>query len=301
MPPFVHHPHYRASLDASHSFPINKFERLAHILIEEDLVGPEGFHSPEPASEAELCAAHDATYVRQVLDFALPKEAVRRIGLPMTEEIVRRARAACGGTLLAARLALKHGVACNTAGGSHHAGPAFGAGYCLFNDVAIASQTLLKEGAVSQILVVDLDVHQGDGTALIFEHEPRVFTFSMHAEKNFPARKAASDLDIGLDDGLADEGYLAILEETLPGLLQRVDPDLVFYIAGVDPHAEDRLGRLKLTDEGLLARDLYVIEQCLSRRTPVVGVLGGGYDRDTDRIAHRHATLHRAAHAAVRA
>jgi acetoin utilization deacetylase AcuC-like enzyme len=299
MPPLVHHPHYRASLDAGHSFPINKFERLADILTEEGLVGPEGFRRPEPASEAMLCAAHDPAYVRQVLDFALPKEAVRRIGLPMTEEIVRRARAACGGTLLAARLALQHGVACNTAGGSHHAGPDFGAGYCIFNDVAIAAQALLKEGAVSQILVVDLDVHQGDGTALIFRDEPRVFTFSMHAEKNFPARKAVSDLDIGLEDGLADEGYLAILKATLPGLLERVKPDLVFYIAGVDPHAEDRLGRLKLTDAGLLARDFYVIEQGLGRGTSVVGVLGGGYDRDTDRIARRHATLHRAAHLAT--
>jgi acetoin utilization deacetylase AcuC-like enzyme len=299
MPPLVHHPHYRAALPvfegaADHALPINKFHRLAEILTAEGLA-PEGFHTPEPASETLLCGAHDPAYVRRVLDFALPPEMQRRIGLPMTEEIVRRARAVCGGTLLAARLALAHGIACNTAGGSHHAGPDFGAGYCIFNDVAIAAQALLTEGAVRQILVVDLDVHQGDGTALIFQDERRVFTFSMHAEKNFPARKAKSDLDIGLDDKLQDAVYLAILQEHLPALLDRLKPDLVFYVAGVDPHQDDRLGRLCLSDEGLTARDRYVIETCRGRGAPIVGVLGGGYDRDIDRIAHRHATLHRAA------
>ena len=295
MAPLVHHPHYRAALAADHTLPINKFQRLAEILTAEGLA-PNGFHTPEPASEAMICAAHDPAYVRQVLGFALPKEMQRRIGLPMTEEIVRRSRAVCGGTLLAARLALEHGVACNTAGGSHHAGPDFGSGYCIFNDVAIAAKALLAEDAVGQILVVDLDVHQGDGTALIFADEPRVFTFSMHAEKNFPARKAVSDLDIGLDDKLEDDAYLAILRERLPQLLDRVQPDLVFYVAGVDPHRDDRLGRLSLSDEGLTARDRFVIESCVLRETPVTGVLGGGYDRDIDRIAHRHATLHRAAH-----
>ena len=203
-----------------------------------------------------------------------------------------RRHAPRGAAGLAARPRLQHG------GGEPPCGPDYGSGYCIFNDVAIAARALLNEGAVSQILVVDLDVHQGDGTAFIFKDEPRVFTFSMHAQKNFPARKAVSDLDIGLEDGLGDEGYLAILRETLPGLIDRVRPDLVFYVAGVDPHADDRLGRLKLSDEGLLERDLYVIETCLERRTPIAGVLGGGYDRDVDRIAHRHATLHRAAVAA---
>jgi acetoin utilization deacetylase AcuC-like enzyme len=303
MPPLVHHPHYRAALPVfegvgDHAVTVNKFHRLAEILMAEGLA-PEGFHTPEPATEAQIEAAHDPAYVRQVLDFDLPKYMQRRIGLPMTEEIVRRARAVCGGTLLAARLALEHGVACNTAGGSHHAGPDFGSGYCIFNDVAIAAKALLAEGAVRQILVVDLDVHQGDGTALIFEGDPRVFTFSMHAEKNFPARKAVSDLDVGLDDGLGDEAYLAILRAHLPGLLERVKPELVFYVAGVDPHRDDRLGRLALTDEGLAARDLYVLQTCVAHETSVTGVLGGGYDRDIDRIAHRHATLHRAAHRTV--
>ena len=296
MPLLVHHPHYRAALDDRHTLPINKFHRLAEILTAEGLAA-DGFHTPEPATEAQLCAVHDPAYVRAVLDFVLPHEMQRRIGLPMSEEIVRRTRAVCGGTLLAARLALEHGIACNTAGGSHHAGPDFGSGYCIFNDVAVAAQALFDEGAVDQMLVVDLDVHQGDGTALIFADEPRLSTFSMHAEKNFPARKAVSDLDIGLDDGLADAAYLAILRDTLPGLLDRIRPQLVFYVAGVDPHKDDRLGRLAISDAGLAARDAYVLETCRAHGAAVCGVLGGGYDRDVDRIAHRHATLHRAAQA----
>jgi acetoin utilization deacetylase AcuC-like enzyme len=244
-------------------------------------------------------AVHAPEYVRQVLDFTLPRDMQRRIGLPMTPEIVRRTRAVCGGTLLAARLALVHGVACNTAGGSHHAGPDFGSGYCIFNDVAIAARALIDEGAVRQILVIDLDVHQGDGTALIFAEEPRVFTFSMHADKNFPTRKAQSDLDIPLEDGVGDEAYLEILQNTLPDLVDQLRPDLAFYVAGVDPHKDDRLGRLSLTDAGLAKRDAFVLKTCLDRGAPLAGVLGGGYDRDTDRIANRHAVLHRAAQAAA--
>jgi len=299
MVPLVHHPHYRAALEDGHSFPINKFHRLAEILEAEGLVPPGGFHTPEPATEAELKRAHDPAYVDAVLAYALPREAARRIGLPMTDEFVRRSRAVCGGTLHAARLALQHGIACNTAGGSHHAGPDFGAGYCIFNDVAVAAKALLAEGAARRLLVVDLDVHQGDGTALIFAGDPSVFTFSMHAEKNFPARKAMSDLDVGLPDGLDDAGYMAELSARLPDLLDSVKPDLVFYLAGVDPHEGDRLGRLNLTDHGLFVRDLYVIEEVLKRRIPLAGVLAGGYDRDIDRIAGRHATLHRAANRAA--
>jgi acetoin utilization deacetylase AcuC-like enzyme len=300
MLPLVHHPHYHAALADNHALTINKFQRLAQILTAEGIVGPNGFHIPEPADEALLSAVHDADYVRQVLDLALPRDMQRRIGLPMSEEIVRRTRAVCGGTLLAARLALTHGIACNTAGGSHHAARDAGSGYCIFNDVAVASRALLNEEAVSQILVVDLDVHQGDGTALIFADEPRVFTFSMHAEKNFPTRKAISDLDIPLEDGLEDDAYLTVLRAALPGLLNRVKPDLVFYVAGVDPHRDDRLGRLALSSDGLAERDAFVLESCVARGAPIAGVLGGGYDRDTNRIAGRHATLHRAAHKAAR-
>ncbi|MFZ0268026.1 histone deacetylase, partial [Caulobacter sp.] len=196
---------------------------------------------------------------------------------------------------------LAHGIACNTAGGSHHAQADTGAGFCVFNDVAVAARRLLAEGAVGKVLVVDLDVHQGDGTARIFEGDASVFTFSMHAEKNFPARKAVSDLDVDLPDGMGDEAYLETLSGILPDLLARTAPDLVFFNAGVDPHADDKLGRLSLSDEGLARREAYVLSSCLERGIPVAGVIGGGYDADIDRLAHRHALLHRAAREALKA
>jgi acetoin utilization deacetylase AcuC-like enzyme len=293
LPPIVHHPAYTAEIPSDHRFPMGKYAELARTLLDEGLA-PQGFAIPEPASFEQLAAVHDPVYVRQTFDCTVPKDVERRIGLPITPSVVRRARAATGGTLLAARLALKFGLACNTAGGSHHAGPDGGAGFCTFNDVAVASRALLGEGAVSQILVVDLDVHQGDGTAFIFEHEPRVFTFSMHGEKNYPVRRGPSDLDIELPDGTTDGPYMVQLTEVLPRLVERVQPDLVFYVAGVDPHVDDRLGRLSLTDAGLSARDHYVLEVCRAA-APTVGVIGGGYDRDVTALANRHANLHRAA------
>ena len=234
-------------------------------------------------------------YVRGVIELSLPADVVRRIGMPNTDSVAIRARAATGGTLLAARLALEGGIACNTAGGSHHACAESGAGFCVFNDVAVAARRLLAEGRIGQALVVDLDVHQGDGTARIFENDPSVFTFSMHAEKNFPHRKAVSDLDVELADATGDAEYLAKLADVLPALLSSVRPDIVFFNAGVDPHADDKLGRLSLTDAGLERREAYVLGACLDREIPVVGVIGGGYDADIDRLAARHAILHRTA------
>lgn len=293
FPPIVYHPAYSAPLPPGHRFPMQKYARLAQVLEAEGLIGPEGLHIPEPASRAMLCAVHDPEYVRQVLDAAVPPAAERVIGMPVTREVAARARAAVGGTLLAARLALRHGLASNTAGGSHHAGPRGGAGFCVFNDIGVVARAMIDGGELGQALVVDLDVHQGDGTAFIFEAEPRVFTFSMHGAKNYPTRRGPSDLDIDLPDGTGDDAYLAELRAILPGLLDHVRPDLIFYIAGVDPHQNDRLGRLALTDQGLLARDTYVLETCLAF-APVVGVIGGGYD-EIDPLANRHANLHRAA------
>lgn len=300
MLPLVHHPHYRAELRENHPLPINKFGLLAELLQSEGLVGPEGFHTPVPLSGEELKRVHDPDYVDAVLEFRLPREQERRIGLPLTPEVVRRAQAVCAGTVLAGRLALEHGVACNTAGGSHHAARAEGSGYCIFNDVALAAEAVLRSGEARRILVVDLDVHQGDGTALIFSGDPRVFTFSMHAAKNFPVRKAVSDCDVALGDGLGDEAYLLELRRVLPGVLEQVRPELVFYVAGVDPHADDRLGRLQLSDAGLFERDLFVIDSARTAGACVAGVLGGGYDRDVPRLARRHAILHRAAAAVAR-
>jgi acetoin utilization deacetylase AcuC-like enzyme len=278
---------------------MDKFARLAAVLDAEGVAGPAGFVRPEPIDLDSLLLVHDEVYVRGVIDLTLPADVARRVGLPNTESVARRAQAAVGGTLAAARLALEHGVACNTAGGSHHAQADTGAGFCVFNDVAVAARRLLAEGKVGQVLVVDLDVHQGDGTARIFEGDPSVFTFSMHAEKNFPARKALSDLDVDLPDGMGDGAYLQKLEEILPGLLARVAPDLVFFNAGVDPHVDDKLGRLSLSDEGLARREAFVLGSCLERGIPVAGVIGGGYDADIDRLARRHALLHRAAREAL--
>lgn len=294
LPPVVYHPAYSAPMPPGHRFPMHKYARLAQVLEEEGLIGPEGLHIPEPASFEMLAAVHDPAYVRQVLDAAVPPNVERIIGMPVTRGVSDRAQAAVGGTLLAARLALRHGLACNTAGGSHHAGPKGGAGFCVFNDIGVVARAMIDASEIRQALVVDLDVHQGDGTAFIFEHEPRVFTFSMHGAKNYPVRRGPSDLDIDLPDGTGDQAYLAELRAALPPLLQPVEPDLIFYIAGVDPHESDRLGRLALTEKGLAARDAYVLETCLPV-APVVGVIGGGYDNDIDRLARRHAILHRAA------
>lgn len=293
MLPVVHHPAYRAEMPAGHRFPMDKFARLADLLLADGVV--DRFHTPEPISWERVTAVHDPAYARMIFDGAAPREVERRIGLPITPSVGARSRAATGGTLLTARLALEHGLACNTAGGSHHAAAGYGSGFCTFNDVAVASRALLDEGAVGQVLVVDLDVHQGDGTAFIFEHEPRVFTWSVHGAKNFPARRAAGDLDIDLPDGTEDAAYLAVVAEHLPRLLDAVRPDLVFYNAGVDPHRDDKLGRLALSDAGLAARDRYVLETVRGAGVPLAGVIGGGYGADIAALARRHSTLHREA------
>jgi acetoin utilization deacetylase AcuC-like enzyme len=220
---------------------------------------------------------------------------MRRIGLPWSARLVHRTCVAVGGTLLTARLALEHGIACNTAGGTHHAFAAYGSGYCIFNDLAVAGRVLQQESVVRRVLVIDLDVHQGDGTASIFSGEPTVFTFSMHCGDNFPFRKQQSDLDIDLDVGMSDDEYLRVLGKVLPDLLSEVKPDLVFYDAGVDPHKDDLLGKLALTDEGLYRRDRLVLQHCMRGGYPVACVIGGGYAKNIDRLAARHTTVFAAA------
>jgi acetoin utilization deacetylase AcuC-like enzyme len=256
---------------------------------------PHGFVTPERIARADLIRAHTPAYVDAVLGRTLDPAAVRRIGFSLTERVVLRAQLATAGTLLAARLALQGGLACNSAGGSHHARADQGAGFCVFNDVAVAASVLLAEDLVRQILVVDLDVHHGDGTALIFQGEPHIFTFSMHCDDNWPLEKPPSDLDVALPKGTGDAGYLAALDDCLPALLDQVRPDLVFYIAGVDPHQDDRLGKLALTDQGLMARERRVIEAVRRRAIPLVTVLGGGYGQDVDAVARRHSLVFHAA------
>ena len=293
--PIVHNPSYNAELPTGHRFPMGKFRRLAEVLMEDGLVGPGGFHVPAEASASWIALAHDRTYVDQVFSAQVPQKVAREIGFPMTPEVARRARCASAGTALTARLALEHGIACNTAGGSHHARSRHGAGFCVFNDVAVAIRLLQADGLVERALVIDCDVHQGDGTAEIFTADPAVFTFSMHGEKNYPVRKVPSDLDIGLADDTGDDEYLETLQAALPGVVDNHRPDIVFYNAGVDPHREDRLGRLALSDEGLARRDRTVIGMLRDRDLPLACVIGGGYSDDIDTLARRHAGLHRTA------
>lgn len=298
--PVVFHPAYAPALPAGHRFPMAKFAALAEVLVADGIVSPGAFHTPVPAGRDALLTVHDAAYVDAVLGARVDPAIARRIGLPVTPEVALRAQAATGGTLLTARLALAHGLACNTAGGSHHAGPWGGAGFCVFNDVAAAAAVLLAEGAVGRVLVIDCDVHQGDGTAALFADDPRVVTFSIHCAQNFPVRKQRSDLDIALDRGTGDAAYLAALDRALPALLDPA-PDLVFYNAGVDPHRDDALGLLALSDAGLAARDAAVIGAVRARGIPLAGVIGGGYAPDVAILARRHAILHRTAAAYAQA
>ena len=293
--PVVFHPDYTVPLPPGHRFPMGKFGRIRDVLLEDGVIPPASLVEPVPASRGWLTLAHHGSYVDAVLTLALDRRAQRRIGLPLSDALVRRARAAVGGTVLAGRLALEHGLACNTAGGSHHAFADHGAGFCLFNDVAVAIRVLRREGLIGRALVVDLDVHQGDGTAAIFRAEPETFTFSLHCEANYPPAKEAGNLDIGVPPGTGDAVYHSVLATHLPGLVARHRPDIVFYNAGVDPHAEDKLGRLALGDAGLARRDRTVIETCRVAEVPVACVVGGGYADDLDRLARRHTSVHRAA------
>jgi acetoin utilization deacetylase AcuC-like enzyme len=246
-------------------------------------------HAPEPMPAAWIAAVHDPDYVDQVLSASVPPQKERRIGYAVTPAIALRSRLTVGGTFLAARLALLHGYAANIAGGSHHALPDTGAGYCVLNDLAIAANRLIAEGDADRILILDLDVHQGDGTAVLTAGRDDIFTLSLHAERNFPVRKARSSLDMPLPDGIEDEAYLDILARTLPGVLDSFRPDLILYQAGVDPHRDDRLGRLGLTSEGLVMRDRLVMGEAIRRAIPLASTLGGGYGADMHQIAGRHA------------
>jgi acetoin utilization deacetylase AcuC-like enzyme len=287
--PIVIHPDYDAGFSAGHRFPMGKYKALALRLERLGLLRGPACVQAQPAPREALSRGHDGEYVEQVMSWRVPERIEREIGFPVGERVARRALLAAGGTMAAARLALERGIACNAAGGSHHARRAHGAGFCTFNDVAVAALDLLAERPALRLLVVDLDVHQGDGTADILAGEDRIFTFSMHAEKNYPVRKIASSLDIGLPDGVGDDAYLQMLSETLPRLGYSFD--LVFYNAGVDPHRDDRLGRLALSDAGLRQRERLVLSHFRARGVAVCGVIGGGYSSDVDALAARHAIL----------
>ena len=283
----VHHPGYVAPGAPGTGMLFDKYG-LVMMALDEAGAAYEVYR-PDPIPRLWLDAVHDPGYVDEVLACAVPIEKERRIGFPVTERVARRAVLSPGGTWLAARLALRHGYAANGAGGSHHALHDTGAGYCVFNDLAVAAHRLIEERTVARILIVDLDVHQGDGTAALTAGRHDIITFSIHGEKNFPARKARSSLDVALPDGAGDEAYMAALTRHLPALMDDVRPDLLLYQAGVDPHAEDRLGRLALSDAGLDQRDRFVMRMARARRLPLASVLGGGYGIDRMAVARRHA------------
>ena len=285
----VNHEDYFAKIADDHKFPINKFGELANYLIKKNIV--KKFHKPYPCSEDTLKRAHSESYIKNVKNKTLDKNFIKRIGFPLIDSVVQRSLVATGGTVLASKLAINYGIACNTAGGSHHANFEGGAGYCIFNDVAVAAKYLLDKGLAGKILIVDLDVHQGNGNADIFKNNRSVFTFSMHSKTNYPAKKSNSDLDVELDDNLEDAQYIKLLKFYLNQLNQE-NFDYVFYIAGVDIHFNDRLGKLKISDEGIKKRDEFVTENFFSRGIPLCGVLGGGYNKDFDKLVELHSILH---------
>lgn len=280
----VHHPDYVASAPPRSTYQWNKNGLIR------DLLRAEGdaieWHVPEPMPRKWIETVHDPDYVAEVIEARVPREKERRIGFTVTPEVARRAVVVPGGTYLAAKLAITHGYAANTAGGSHHALATTGAGFCVLNDLAIAAVRLAEEGR--RVLIVDCDVHQGDGTAALMAGRHDVATYSIHAEKNFPVRKARSTLDVGLADGTGDEAYLATLAETLLPLVDDFVPDLVLYQAGVDPWEGDRLGRLKLTRGGLQRRDRWIAGMFRNRAIPLASVVGGGYGEDALEVAERH-------------
>jgi len=283
----VHHPGYVAPSVPGSAHQFDKYRLVMDALAESGV--PHRVHTPEPMPRSWLEAVHDPAYVAEVLACAVPAAKEKRIGFPIDVARAARAQLSPGGTWAAARLALEHGLACNAAGGSHHALHDTGAGYCVFNDLVIAANRLVAEGDAARILILDLDVHQGDGTARLTEGRTDIVTVSIHATRNFPADKARSTIDLGLADGTGDAVYLAALADLLPAALDRFRPDLVLYQAGVDPHRDDRLGRLALTDEGLVARDRYVGRTVRAAGVPIASALGGGYDRDRQALAARHA------------
>ncbi|WP_288985460.1 histone deacetylase [uncultured Pseudoalteromonas sp.] len=285
--PLVYHPNYSFSFDPKHRFVMNKFALLYQHVKTLGLAGSNIIEPPHGRVE-ELEIVHCENYIHDLWHNRLDEKAMRRIGLPWSQALMNRTFTAPLGTLQTARLALKNGLACHLAGGTHHAHSDFGSGFCMVNDLAFTAQTLIQNREVTNVLIFDLDVHQGDGTAAMLAHQPYAFTCSIHCEKNFPFRKSPSDLDIGLANNMQDAEYIGIVDDTLQFLLHELNPDLVLYDAGVDIWQEDGLGKLDISWQGIEKRDHIVLKRCLANNTPVATVIGGGYDRDHQRLAQRH-------------
>lgn len=286
---------YAHPLPKNHRFPMSKYDLLPMQLRHEGTVSDENFFAPGPLVEDHILAVHDADYWRRLKNLELTKQEIRKTGFPLSRQLVDRETTIMHGTLLCADYALEHGVSMNIAGGTHHAFTNRGEGFCLLNDIAIASMYLLNSGKAKKILVVDLDVHQGNGTAQIFENEDRVFTFSMHGMKNYPIRKEKSDLDVELPDGTDDKTYIHELEKHLTQLIETVEPDFLFFQSGVDILASDKLGRLSVSVEGCNTRDRFVLEKAKECDLPIVAAMGGGYSEDINVIVEAHANTYRLA------
>jgi len=288
--PVVNHPDYVAKINDDNKFPIKKFGALAEYLLKESVV--KKFYIPKECSIKTMQTSHSLEYINHIRNKSLDIKLQKKIGFPINDSVVRRSFVATGGTVLASKLALDSRLACNTAGGSHHATFDCGAGYCVFNDVAVAANYLRSKNFAKKILIVDLDVHQGNGNSEIFKNDQNILTFSMHCSSNYPVKKSKSDIDIELKDQMEDEEYLNILHKNLKEL-NKNKYDFVFYVAGVDIHFGDRLGKLKITDDGINKRDQLVIENFYSKKTPLCGVLGGGYNKNFDKLIELHSLLHK--------
>lgn len=286
---------YVLPLPPHHRFPMSKYEVLPQQLLHEGTLTPENFFRPVPIDFRWVLNTHTKDYFDRLQSLSLTPAEIRRTGFPLNRKVVDRELYIMNGTLACAQYALRYGVAMNIAGGTHHAFTNRGAGFCLLNDIAIAANYLLAEGLANKILVVDLDVHQGDGTAEIFRKEARVFTFSMHGANNYPMQKEKSDLDIGLPDHTDDEHYLAVLDETLKGLIDKVEPDFIFFQSGVDILATDKLGKLSVTREGCKQRDRLVLRTAHQNKIPLVASMGGGYSEHFKDIIEAHANTFRLA------
>lgn len=295
MVPLIFHPVYsQLSLPPRHRFPIEKYQGIRDALRNAN-VPDTVFLTPEPVSESELTRYYSAEYVRALTGGTLDAKAMRRIGFPWSEQLITRTLTAVGGTYLTAAMAIEHGMALNLTGGYHHAFDTFGSGFCLFNDLYLAAKRMQQYEHIDKVLIIDCDVHQGDGTAWLASGDNTVFTLSLHGEKNFPYRKQQSDIDIGLAKGIGDTDYLRTLDQALHLAFIQAQPDAVIYDAGVDVHEDDDLGLLSLTTDGVYQRDCMVFEACRERQLPVAAVIGGGYQRDIDALVNVHLQLYRAA------
>lgn len=286
---------YAHPLPEGHRFPMEKYDLIPEQLLHEGTISRENLFEPEVQSLEDILTTHDAGYVGRLLDGSISAREMRRIGFPYSPELVLRERIINQGTLDCARLALRHGVAMNVSGGTHHAFKDRGEGFCLLNDIATAANVLLRDGLASRILVIDLDVHQGNGTAAIFRDEPRVFTFSMHCQGNYPMDKEEGDLDIALPPGTGDVEFLGSLRGTLPGLMADFKPDYIFYLSGVDVVSTDKLGRFKMSREGCKERDRMVLEMARRSDLPICISMGGGYSHHIRDIVEAHCNTFRLA------